>query len=304
MAASKIGFAKRVGRIFRWVVMFARLAVSAMLFLAVFGSIHPVGDSFSVIQLPIALFGLALSVFFFGRILRVVVLILSVLAIGQIGLEFLNSREAGPIAVYQKNLLSLNPEIPRTQADILKRQPEIVTLEEVTDQLAGSIQQGLAGRYPTWKFCKYNDVRGSAIASIWPEVAGSGFCAAQGNVAGIQVIGPNGPLWLVSLHLHWPWPYEQGDQVKDLLPTLEALEGPVVLGGDFNMLPWSNAVRQIAKAVRGERAGGVEPTFYLDSIPLPIDQVIAPAGGTIEVLPLFESDHHGLLAHINLTPDP
>lgn len=284
--------------------MFARLTVSAVLFLAIFGSIHPVGDSFSVIQLPVALLGLALSVFFFGKILRVVVLILSVVAIGQIGLEFLNSRDAGPVAVYQKNLLSLNPEIRRTQADILKRQPEIVTLEEVTDQLAQTIQNDLADDYPTWKFCKYNDVRGSAIAAKWPEIAGSAFCTAGGNVAGVQVSGPDGPLWLVALHLHWPWPYEQGDQVRDLLPTLEALEGPVVLGGDFNMLPWSNAVRQITKAIRGERAGGVEPTFFLDSIPLPIDQVIAPAGGTIEVLPRYESDHHGLLAHVNLTPDP
>lgn len=287
------------GRWFRILIGVSRLGVAVVLFLAVFSFVHPIGDSFSVVQVPVAIFGLLLCVVRFGVVFRFLALVMSMLALGQVAMAFLSSTGAGPVTVYQKNLLHLNKTAPRVTSDIMAREVGVVTLQEVTEGLFRSIASDLGGAYPTRVFCPYNPNRGSAVFSQWQAVDGSAFCAREGNMSGVQVETPHGVLWLVSLHLHWPWPYEQGEQVAELAADISRLDGPVILGGDFNMVPWSNSVAIVEVATGGERAGGVAPTFYLGEIPLPIDHVMAPGGGTIEVLPKFGSDHHGLLARVH-----
>lgn len=279
-----------------------RLIIATALFLAVFSFVHPVGDSLSVVQVPCAILGLFLAVFRFGVVLRFLVLVTSILALGQATMAFLNSNPAGPVVVYQKNLLQLNRSVPREAADIIAREADIVTLQEVTDVLFQDLSARLREGYPTRVYCRYNSQRGTAVFSKWEAVDGSHFCALEGNLAGARLETERGVIWALALHLHWPWPYEQGEQVPEIVQEIEKLDGPIVLGGDFNMLPWSNAVSEVERATRGQRAGGVEPTFYLGDIPLPIDHVMAPGGGTIEVLPKFGSDHYGLLARVNVAP--
>ena len=77
--------------------------------------------------------------------------------------------------------------------------------------------------------------------------------------------------------------------------------GPAIMGGDFNMVPWSETLDDIADAAGFERAGPSRPTFQLGPFPLPIDHVFAPAGGRVEVRGLSGSDHRGLLARVRLT---
>ncbi len=304
LAAEKSNWRRNYGQVVRIIIDALRLLVVAILFLAVFAFVHPVGDSFSVVQVPVAIFGLFLSVVRFGVVFRFLVFVTSMLALGQVALAFLNSASDGPVVVYQKNLLHLNKTVPRVTKDIKTRDVDVVTLQEVTDGLFRNVTADLQEEYPTRVFCPYNPTRGTAIFSKWQAVDGTVFCAREGNLSGVQVEMPHGVTWLVSLHLHWPWPYEQGWQVVELVKEIESLEGAVILGGDFNMLPWSNSVATVERAAGGQRAGGVEPTFFLGDIPLPIDHVMAPGGGTIEVLAKFGSDHQGLLARVHPTIRP
>ena len=299
LAAEQGSMRRKYGRWFRVIFGGLRLLVTAMLFFAVFSFVHPIGDSFSVIQVPVAIFGLFLCVVRFGVVLRFTVLVLSMLALGQAAMAFLNSAGSGPVTVYQKNLLHLHKTVPRITDDIKARDVDVVTLQEVTDALFRDVSNDLASDYPTRIFCPNSPTRGSAVFSKWAAVDGTAFCAREGNLGGVRAESPYGVLWLVTLHLHWPWPYEQSYQVTELVGEIERLDGPVILGGDFNMLPWSNSVATIEAAMGGARAGGVEPTFYLGDIPLPIDHVMAPGGGTIEVLPKLGSDHHGILARVH-----
>jgi endonuclease/exonuclease/phosphatase (EEP) superfamily protein YafD len=125
---------------------------------------------------------------------------------------------------------------------------------------------------------------------------------------------PDGPLWLVSLHLHWPFPYQQPDQVKWLLPILEALDDPVLIGGDFNMVPWSYTLKSVARATDTKLSGYAGGTFELSYVYqdndlatwmplLPIDHILVPASGpavSLERRPQLGSDHYGLLGEFVL----
>ena len=117
----------------------------------------------------------------------------------------------------------------------------------------------------------------------------------------MQLRTPDGPVWLVSVHLHWPYPYRQPEQVELILPILERLEGPVIIGGDFNMVPWSNTMGRIEAAARAEVLGPMVTTYWLrDLVPLSIDHVLAPAGGTVFARTWLGSDHAGLVARFDL----
>jgi len=81
-------------------------------------------------------------------------------------------------------------------------------------------------------------------------------------------------------------------------PILEGLDAPVVVGGDFNMVPWSNLVADAQEATGTVYSGARAATYWIKGwAPVPIDHVLA-GGGTGEVLPLLDSDHKGVLARI------
>ncbi|MDG1737087.1 MAG: endonuclease/exonuclease/phosphatase family protein [Paracoccaceae bacterium] len=301
--ADGAGVRSTVSKFMRRLVLVFRVLTFVVLFLAVFSYLHPIGESFSVIQFPLAGFGLLLSAFRHNWVVRLPLLVVSILALGQVGQAYRNLNIAGDVTVYQKNLLHLNDSTPRVLRDIKQVSPDVLTVQELTNKAQLEWQNALTG-YATLQFCPNKWGYGAAVISKWQTISGSGFCQFNGRLAGIKVQSASGPLWLVSLHLHWPWPYEQAWQVPEIVETLKRLDGPIVVGGDFNNLPWSGAVNDISEAARGRRAGGVEATFVYSGIPLAIDNVIAPSGGVVETRPKFSSDHLGLVAKVGISPRP
>ena len=212
--------------------------------------------------------------------------------------------EPGDFTLYQKNLLFLNSEHPEIIADIRDSFAEVVTLQEVAERNF-PVLEGLKDIYPYQHYCPFGGVGGVAILSQVPLVGGSMSCGDKDGLALAQVVvAGKGPVWIASIHLHWPWPYAQRGQVLRILPRLEALEGPVVIGGDFNMQGWGASVGMLARATDTARLGGYGATFsrFATFAPLVIDQVLVPRGasGQIARRPLLGSDHMGLLADIRL----
>lgn len=217
--------------------------------------------------------------------------------------------EATVFALYQKNLLFRLPDTGPVAADILETGTDFVTLQELHIRNR-PILDALRGTYPHQLFCPFAAVGGIAVLSRWPIVEGRTVCGDDSGLAAMQVATPDGPLWVVSLHLHWPFPYRQQEQVTALLPVLETFEAPVAIGGDFNMVPWSHAVGAISEATGSKLSGYAGGTFAFSHdgtdrtlaawLPrLPIDHVLVPEGGAALSLQRRErlgSDHHGLVA--------
>jgi endonuclease/exonuclease/phosphatase (EEP) superfamily protein YafD len=199
------------------------------------GALHPAGDSLAVFRLPlaaavlVAAFGLGLA----GgpRRLAAFAALLATVAAAPAALSYLPRPVAGEGAaytLYQKNVLSRLADPAPLVDDILASGAGIVTLQEVQQQNQ-PVLEALRPAYPTQAWCPYGGAGGTAVLSRWPAL-GEPLCAAGGGFTALRLDAPFGPVWAVSLHLYWPWPFDQARQATRLEPLLAGLEQPVSLG--------------------------------------------------------------------------
>jgi endonuclease/exonuclease/phosphatase (EEP) superfamily protein YafD len=281
-----------------------QLALIGLLLLLAFGyggALHPAGDSFAVFraQIAIATALAALAVFLLGALRWAAVGLLSA---SFAGLPILLASappytSGGGILLYQKNMLFINDDLAALQADIRDAAPAVLTLQEVSHRNRAMLT-ALQDILPHQMVCPLGGAGGTAIATKFPLTDAPLIC--ESRFAAMQVTGPDGPVWLVSVHLHWPWPHGQAAQFDRLIPVLERLDGAIIMAGDFNMVPWSHTMRRIAVVTDTGITGPSVGTYagFGRWLMLPIDHVLSPHGGTVTLRPLVGSDHHGLLANL------
>lgn len=266
------------------------------------GRLHPAGDSLAVGR------GIASAMVFVAALLAIAAgmrlaafgaILLALITGASVGLAYLWPGPPGSFALYQKNLRFDNRDLAGLEVDIRAATPLALTLQEVSEPNL-ALLAGLKDVLPQQHVCKFAGVGGTAVASLLPMVPGSGICAP--GLAAMQVTYNEAPVWIVSVHLHWPWPYRQASQSAELEKVLAGLEGPVLMGGDFNMVRWGHTVERLAALVGAKPAGpmrgsyiGLHPSFAL-----PIEHVFGPLGGRVSYRAALGSDHLGLLAMLSL----
>jgi endonuclease/exonuclease/phosphatase (EEP) superfamily protein YafD len=291
--------------VWRRIVTVLGVLVVGLLLASYLGMLHGLGDSLAVVR-P----GLAAVAVILGGLLAAAkprwpgtaVVVAGLGAAAPVLWSSLPTQAGDGAAylVYQKNLSFRLADPAPLIADITAHAPDFVTLQEVTDRTR-AVVTGLVDMLPAQHWCPFAAVGGVAVLSRWPMIAGTARCADGDGLAAMQVAAPGGPLWIVSIHLHWPFPYRQSEQFARLLPMLASLDGPTVIGGDFNMVPWSYTLKAIAQATGTERAGSITYSLPMAGgwLTLPIDHVLVPQGKGpthAQRLPLLGSDHHGVLA--------
>lgn len=299
-----------VRKTLRVVILCLVVTSIAMIALSYTGTYLPIGDSLAVGRLYLAagLCGLAGLTYWGGAArLATIAALIAVLSGGPIISGFFApQQDAGVYSLYQKNLLRRAWPRYGLRDEILKLDPEFVTLQEVSPHNLRFMSQLFTG-YSGVLMCAYTAVGKVAVLTRLPVVAGSKHCGGLDGFAALQVELENGSrLWVVSVHLRWPFPFSQAEQAKRIAQYLESLDGPVLIGGDFNMVPWGASVRRIAHAAKADRLGPYAITFpdVIPFFPLPIDHVLVPNGsaGAFEIRPKHGSDHLGVLARFDL-PD-
>lgn len=276
------------------------------------GQYHPAGDSLAVFRPQITLLILLLAVLLWlarARVWAVLGIAAAGLALGPIfWMSGALSASGGTgMSLYQKNMRFLVEDPTLLSADVLARRPDFLTLQEVSGANM-AVFEPLDAVYQARQFCPFATVGGVAVASRWPMVAGSGFCAEADGLAAMQVMTPKGAVWVVSIHLHWPWPKSQPAHIARLSPILQRLAqddtgAPVVIGGDFNMVPWSAAMKRLTEVSATERIGPphVTLTKMRGWMRVPIDHVLVSGGnGSVQRIERLGSDHFGLFARFAL----
>lgn len=272
----------------------------ALLALALLGGLagvrHPVGDSLAVFRLPLLLV-FALVVIWTGwpRLIRwPLVAGALAAAVAILPLPEAEPVGAGGVTVFQQNLKFDRVEDEAFLDLIRQTLPDVLLLQEVSPRNR-ALLDALLPLYPEQRYCPVEQV-GEAVLSRLPVLTG-GFCSLRDGLAGLRVQTLTGPVWMVSLHISWPWPHPQAEQVSEILPELEDLDGPVVIAGDFNAVAWSHTLERVAQATGTERLGQHGFSFTLPGIGLPIgiDHLLAPEGTRFErvVTPPLGSDHKG-----------
>ena len=268
------------------------------------GAVHPAGDSLAVFR-PFILIGLLA--------LTVLVLITGPRRLGFAGLAILAAAGATlippPLAsfapgkalvVYQKNLLFLQPDLSQVVADIQDTDADIVFLQEMHARNR-PILELLQESHPYAHLCPFAAVGGVAVVSRFPIRQVDAICIAKTGIALVPIEAPSKTFWAASVHLNWPWPHRQPEDVARIGAALKDLDGPIVMGGDFNMVPWSYAMRALRRASGTTHAGypGGTYDFLHPVLPLAIDHVLMPEGAalvSVETRPKLGSDHRGVLA--------
>lgn len=275
-------------------------ALASVLAAGFAGGLHPAGDSLAVFRLPVA--GLMLALWLLLRPRGRWGWIPGLMALAALaGVVAVSLPRGGPgaLTLYQRNLLHTNAEAELVAEDIRLRRPDVVTLQEVSDRNAALLQM-LGKDYPHQMLCPFAGWNGVAILSRFPFRPGETACSERRSYASARVVAPQGVFRLYSVHLLWPWPYGQAGRRDQMIADMAARDGPFVIAGDFNMVPWSRTIALLRQASGTALAGPVRATRWLNGLPLPIDHVLAPGGGRVTRLDRLGSDHAGLWAEINL----
>lgn len=260
------------------------------------GAWHPAGDLVAIAAPALGFFGLTAALMLWGRLGQALALIFLVWLGQQAWALMAPTGPQGDFVIYQKNLWYRNAELPALAADILASEADVVTLQEISRH-NDSILDLLAPRYPHQHRCVSSNWINVAVLSRHPIVAGSEVCSARRALGAMQVETRQGPVWVASVHLTWPYPYNQAERLRMIEPMLAALQGPTVIGADLNTFPATRPSRRIARLSDTRELRPLRPTLWLRGLPMFIDQVYA-SSGTVERRPLLGSDHYGLLARV------
>ncbi|WP_373503207.1 endonuclease/exonuclease/phosphatase family protein [Aestuariivirga sp.] len=300
-------------RFIRWLVQAGVLGVSAVQ-LAGFGqAVHPLFDSVAHFRLHLAVL-LALGIVLLllvrswrlaaagSAMLAASVFLMSPALVRQKPVTMVN------LSLLQFNTLFKNPTPTAIVAQVSRVRPDVITLQEVS-KTTSIIMEQLRADYPHQVFCPFTAVGGVAVLSRHETVGegceeGRGFAWMRIDIRGRQVT-------VASVHLHWPYPFAQADQISSLTPDLSSLTQPVVIAGDFNAAPWSHQVNRIAQASHTHVAPGLRLSLKMAPLGvgpwpmLPIDHVLVPdsAVASVRILPGAGSDHLPLLARVSI-PSP
>jgi endonuclease/exonuclease/phosphatase (EEP) superfamily protein YafD len=291
-------------------VLGAAIVLIGLVLLGLSGRFFAPGDAVAVIRpqagallLPCA----AISWSMMARRVALFSLAAAIVAIGSVLPGFVASGSdcaAACLKLYQKNLLAKSwPRYPLAN-DIILSGADIVTLQEVSDHNR-RFMANMFDHFPIVVTCKFRPGQEVAVLTALPVVRDSEFCLTGAGLAGIQVLAPNGPpIWVLSVHLEWPFPFDQFRQSELIANRIADLDGPVLIAGDFNTVPWGGSMHLIKQAAESQHLGPFRNTFRLGSwlLPLPLDNVLVPKGstGAVELRPYMGSDHLGVLARISL----
>jgi len=221
---------------------------------------------------------------------------------------------AAPILrLIQFNAWDLSPDPARGAAWVAAQHPDVVTVEELTPAFQAALQaHGLllikgVGSTAIFSFAQRGHHPFQVPMSDWPklpEFARATFPAPDGGA----------PFSVVAVHFSWPNIASRWGQREAFAELLDRYpRDRLILAGDFNLTPWSFALRAFDRRIgleRRDRAIGSWPAMQwwqgrLVMLPaaLPIDHIYAgPGWRTVRLIrgPRVGSEHYPLVIDLAL----
>jgi len=149
------------------------------------------------------------------------------------------------LQVMSYNLLYRNQNLTDALAIIRQEQPDILLLQEVTPEIAKTFQT-LHDIYPDGPaHYAYDPPSGQATISRYPILQVE-IAREKGRILKVQVDTPGGLINVWNVHPNTPhnWPRHY-HQLTALAGDIAGVEGPLIVGGDFNTTYHSEVYRLI-----------------------------------------------------------
>jgi endonuclease/exonuclease/phosphatase (EEP) superfamily protein YafD len=171
---------------------------------------------------------------------------------------------------------------------------------------------------PSYRYSQIgNEPHGAVMLSRWPlfDQRFESLCVGCASIARARLDWHGQQLTLLGVHLHWPLGPSvarlRGEELQGLAQLVgSTTQGAILLGGDFNLTPWSRYFRQFV-ASSGLRdcaqLQGWNPTWPRSPavLGIRIDQCFASAAWRtldVRVGPHLGSDHLPNVVDLRLAP--
>lgn len=240
------------------------------------------------------------------------------------------------------NLFGLNYDMEGVAAAILLEDPDILFLQEYFVGQRRALHPMLSDAFPFSKLCIGGKRENIAIyanrpfeaetndacdGSMGGEILRSARITARFNTDEANAFS------VMTTHLDWPIQVSKLDdgatisegldlaslrqrtQYEDLSEAVNAVDGPLVLGADFNTTPWTYALRSFQQATGLRRETRSLLTFpmrfyiwgWRDTLPLlPLDHVMTKGGVIVHEVRAGDaagSDHKPVITTFSLNTD-
>ena len=156
------------------------------------------------------------------------------------------------LKVMTHNIFGLNYDMNRVDAVIREEDPDIVALQEFFPEQQG-LGDLLEARYPYFVQCRGGKRANLGLYSKFPFEKTMAPEACPANAMGEQrtahisarfTLSTGTTFSLMTTHIDWPYPVErQRDQLAAAAEAANAIDGPLLVVGDFNSTPWSYALK-------------------------------------------------------------
>lgn len=282
----------------RLALLAALLGLAGALTFGYLGWLHPAFDSFSHLRLHIAaalaLFALPLALLRFWPEAGFALALAATAIVQTTGFPFSRApaaaqaptQAAGDGAVYRLLHMNLRYDNATPEAALSligQLRPDVLTLNEVSRPWRERLEP-LDAAYPYRLICPApSHVGGVAILSRRPFSDGfEPYCADRGAFGHVKLDMGGRALEVATLHMGWPWPFEQQWRLPLLTPVLAKIGDTAILAGDLNSVPWSRSARRVAEDAGAELLRGIGPTWLDRRLPaalrplvgFPIDNVM------------------------------
>jgi len=223
---------------------------------------------------------------FRGRALNSAIGVVSVLVINSFLPPVLTNSEGritdeNGIVIAHFNVLMINKDHGSTIAQALNSDADLISFQEVNKRWARDLSSALQCKYPFSKIVARSNNYGIAVFSKTPfnEVR-SYYSAGDPSIEGsVNIKGQD--LHFIATHTRSPLPYYnyvlRNEQIDEIAERIRAVEGPKIVLGDLNAVPWDEKVVQLRRdtGLKDSRTS-LASTFpkYGGVAKIPIDHIL------------------------------
>jgi len=224
--------------------------------------------------------------------------------------QFTTENEA--IKVMQFNVLTNNYRYESTIQSILYENPDFISFQEVSNEWAAALTQGLREIYPHFHIIRHQEAsQGLAVFSKLPlkDLAYHQWSGTANLSGKIQVDGDE--VNFLSLHTRSPmnerkWKIRNA-HIESAGNYVASQSGEFLVLGDFNMVPWDHQMNRFKKKTQlRDSRKKLTPTFpawgpkYIAQIP--IDYIFHSQGISCQSLDSIKltSDHEAVVGQFHI----
>ncbi len=235
-------------------------------------------------------------------------------------LWFGSSTEIAPAAlsirVASANVQNANPTPEKILELVVVADADVVLLLDAHSKRWHTVLAALGDRYRYGAPESWINGAPLMVLSRWPITSYRFVSSAHGRshlTAQIEIGGRR--LTVVGLRAQSPSldkPLLRNRQLRQIARTLNSIDGPVIVAGDFNTSPWSPHFRDLLETTGSRNAAegngwiATWPAGFWPAL-VPIDRVLLKgplAAAAIRRGPPTGSDHFPIVADIALLPEP